>query len=203
MSSKKWTQQEVSILEQKYPDRPRCEILQVLPCRTWIGVNHKAKKLKIRRPFFHDMGEILPPLALTDFDRGYISGILDGEGFITLGVSRRIRSIKRGTEYQPRIGIINTNLALLENCHRILNGFGSITLKVKENSKGRLGKLRIYQYQIGKMREIECVLKALKPHLITKSKKASLLLKFIELFCARTLEKEHAEEMARQIHFLN
>ncbi len=61
---------------------------------------------------------------MTEFERGYVSGIIDGEGCFTL-VKCKNRGIKRGFQWAARLTICNTDLKMLLEVKRILKG-GSI-----------------------------------------------------------------------------
>ena len=65
---------------------------------------------------------------ISDHDRGYIEGIIDGEGTVTLRKLTHIKRehrYKRGYQWNPQVYVSNTNMRLLEKLKSII-GDGSI-----------------------------------------------------------------------------
>jgi hypothetical protein len=61
-------------------------------------------------------------MTLTDFDRGWLIGLLDGEGWIGLLKMKNLKS-KLGFRLKPIISISNANRELIEIVHKLLGGF--------------------------------------------------------------------------------
>jgi len=78
---------------------------------------------------------------MTEFERGYVSGIIDGEGSLIFG-KRKNKHIKRGFEWYPVLSITNTNLKILLEMKRILGG-GTI----HQGRNYLFGKKKTYQYR--------------------------------------------------------
>ena len=115
----------------------------------------------------------MPYPLMTDFEKGYILGLFEGEGFIAFNHSHRERN-PNDHYYTVHIGIVNTNYKTLKKIKSILK-FGSITEKPVEKRWKRC-----WQWRISKQSEIFYFLKILYPYLIIKKEKATLLLKFLE-----------------------
>lgn len=120
--------------------------------------------------------------SLSDFEKGFLAGMLEGEGYLGITKSRK-KSLSRGWQFTVRITIANTNKELLEKCRSMLNGLGVVGVSRKNTYKTRVSRnwavcytLAVYRY-----RDIEKLLQQLLPHLVSKRKKAELLLEFIKL----------------------
>ena len=64
-------------------------------------------------------------IVLSDFDSGWISGIIDGEGSLSIFKSLQKTSINQ--RYRTSIYVSNNNLNLLKKIQKLCNGNGAIT----------------------------------------------------------------------------
>lgn len=109
---------------------------------------------------------------------------MDGEGTITLCHINRIEKKNRGEHIRPIVQVVNTNLAMLEECQQII---GSITRRPKIKTKSFGNSVRFkhwktsYQIQIVKHSDVKIICQTLIPYLVTKKLQAELVVKFVEI----------------------
>jgi intein/homing endonuclease len=102
---------------------------------------------------------------LTETEKAYLAGLIDGEGTITLTISNK------GQMPQPQLSISNTNLGVLEWVKQKL-GCGSI---IKKNPRKPNHKVS-YAWQINRAGKVMFVLSEIKDYLIIKKSQALLIL---------------------------
>lgn len=105
---------------------------------------------------------------ITETQKAYVAGIVDGEGNISLNYS------KRGL--RPRIGITNTDLAILY----FIQGFYGGRL-CWHNSKKEIGKIS-YRLEFEYGMKVKKLLQDITPILRIKKPQAQLLLLYLKLF---------------------
>lgn len=103
-------------------------------------------------------------LKLEDFEAGYIAGLIDGEGTITM--------CKTGNEYKPHVQIANTNKEILEKTKRII-GCGWIVEYRRDGCK----ILYVFHVPVSVM---GIVLERVLPFLVAKRTQAGLMLKYLD-----------------------
>lgn len=87
---------------------------------------------------------------MDDYEIGYVSGIIDGEGHIDLG--------------NKRISIVNVSKKLLESVQKIVGG--NIYLhREKWTDQNGYTHQKSWRLNIHRIKEIDNVLKAVMPHL--------------------------------------
>jgi hypothetical protein len=160
----KWTPEEDAIVKTFYTPFPSSEVREklkkLLPNRSWSAIRKRAFALGLTQTF-KDTSE----LRMTDFEKGFVVGMLEGEGTISLYSSR-------GKIY-PRVVIYNTNLELLKRVQSIIGG------RLSKNAKATERKVPSYALWIHQIMQIKKILEELTPYLITKRRRAELLLKYI------------------------
>lgn len=102
---------------------------------------------------------------MTDTDKAYLAGLIDGEGTITL--SRH----HRGQSPQPRLAIANNSLALLEWV-RGKTGCGGI---IRRQPRGERHNVS-YVWQACLAGAVLGVLREVRPYLVLKKEHADLLM---------------------------
>jgi hypothetical protein len=120
-----------------------------------LGVPHRTFKMS---------GSELPERV-----RGYIAGIIDGEGTVTIIVIRRKRS------YLSTIYVDNTDLSLLKKI-RELCGFGSLyrhSSRKQETKQRRLYRLKFSSTHL------RILLPQITPYLIRKRRQAEILMEVL------------------------
>lgn len=132
-------------------------------------------------------------MKLTNYERGYLVGIIDGEGSIFLNKMKTKRS-KLGFNLRPCISIDNTKIDLINECFRILskiikNERYKTTIKtntgykindaVEKQRHHWKGQWKIsYRVRIHDFDSIIRILSEIKDFLIIKKKQAGILYKF-------------------------
>src|SRR5437016_11235983 len=87
-SSSFYTPEEDEIIRLHYPTATHAEIAQMLPHRTPRGISVRANRLGVLKK--KECWEVGIPLSssvighLTEAEKGYLAGIIDGEGCILL-----------------------------------------------------------------------------------------------------------------------
>ena len=107
---------------------------------------------------------------------GYIAGILDGEGSVTI-----VRQ-KRRMQPNVTISIASTTTELHEWFCSTLGG------KSFERKINHLGTKPVWYWQITAMRDVQALLKAILPYMIIKREKATEALSIIERALLRRSE---------------
>jgi hypothetical protein len=116
--------------------------------------------------------------TLAPSETGYIAGIIDGEGTITIELRKRKTKCGRTTaELSPSLGIHNTDRRLLEYLFAFL-GKEKIHMHtyVRKNRKHKTA----YVFHSNSPEWIRVLLEKVRPFLIIKSEQADLLLQFID-----------------------
>ncbi len=139
-----------------------------------------------REELFQKMKKTRQPSCLTtdtpnifgnNTDYAYLSGIVDAEGHITIGRTRRRNTIG----YNPRIGITNSYLPVLKMAKELFGG----SICSAGNEKGK----PLFIWYISSKDAIEKCLLHILPYLIIKRDQAKVLLEFVRL--ERFAPKEH------------
>jgi hypothetical protein len=163
-----WKPQEIEILQKYYSKLPKDELQRLLPKRSWISILAKAEELGLTRSLLTNLKPI-DFSFLTDNEKGYIAGIIDGEGTISLE-KRKFSNVK----IHPVISISNCSLELLNHIQKIIK-CGTVRLAKKANQKARPE----YKLSINRINQIEGLLSIITPYLILKRKQAEIVLEFI------------------------
>jgi hypothetical protein len=112
-------------------------------------------------------------ISLQEWQKGYIAGFLDGEGYIGINKSR---SCVFGL--RPRICITNTRKDALE----IIRGWLGFGVIYENRSRERDPRHNPeWTLEINGYGSLKSLLKAIAPYLIIKRRQAELLLRFLDL----------------------
>lgn len=97
---KNWNEEEIKFLRYAYECLNKKDIIQKLCDRTWMSITLKAKRMNLYRKEKIE-------LNLTDSEKGYIAGLIDGEGTI---------SFHNGGKFvnSPTVIITNTHKEAME-----------------------------------------------------------------------------------------
>ncbi len=178
-----WTEEEVRLLKENYNKMLTTELAIILnrpPC----SIRHKAMKIRgfRRRPYKPKSrnSEVVNIPKLSEFDLGYLCGLIDGEGsifFCKQSCDWRPQSVV----YYPKLNVGGTNPAPIKWCKDTLHiGF---VHRFKRGESEKDGWI----WQIGRFDELVALLKLVKPHLKIKKKQAELVLKFIKIRYTREI----------------
>jgi len=171
-----WTKEEIEILKANWATSSRPQLLKLLPNKRWTSIRHKAVELgltKVAYAKYWRTYEKTEPLKLSDTDRGYLAGLIDGEGSITIKKSL-------GKWYAPWIQITNTNIDVMNWLEETLGtkGIGHIVAKEKPRKPNHK---QTYNYNIGSVQGVKQVLEQIVDLLKIKKQQALLVLEFIRL----------------------
>lgn len=109
--------------------------------------------------------------------RGWLAGIIDGEGTITLKKKRR--KDNGNINYIPLTVINNTNLEFLERIKEIC-GCGTIAQQSSSYTKKHPNWNLIYRLEIKGSFNVKTLLKQVYPYLIIKRKHAEIVMRICE-----------------------
>lgn len=139
-------------------------------------------------------------IKLSDDERGYIAGIIDGEGSISLRLRRH--EFNQGWDIRPKITVDNTNK--------------EVTEWLKDHTGGRvspkpiyrpahLGKKPIWLYRLTGIVNIRALLEELLPLLIIKHEHAEIMLEYCNLRMQRWKKPYTNQEfdLANRLRALN
>lgn len=121
---------------------------------------------------------------------GYLAGIIDGEGCITIGAGRKATC----TNYNSIIMITNTNKKLID---WLQQQFGGNYYKIPAQGNCK----EAYRWRFLKQKEIEKLLLAVLPYLIIKRQQAITLLEFVRL--SKENASQRREELFQWMKLLN
>jgi hypothetical protein len=166
-----WTNNEIETLKTLFPSNlPLEEIQKHFPKRSINAIKHKASALGLKRPPL--IGENRVPtkeyLELTDIDKGYLAGFLDGEG--SIGFTYR----KDRHGYTPTVIFSNSDKSVLEWIRNRIGGI--LTRESRRNPHHKDG----YKLYFRSRADILPLLRTLLPHLKVKKKQAELMIQFCE-----------------------
>jgi len=102
---------------------------------------------------------------------GYLAGILDGEGCITIGAGQKETCVN----YNAIVVVQNTSKVLIDWMQQKFGG--QTYLSKRETATTRTA----YMWRITKKKDIENLLLAVLPYLIVKKEQAKILLNFVRL----------------------
>lgn len=113
---------------------------------------------------------------LTDIKIGWLSGIIDGEGSITMG-----SHVRHGdTQYMPRVSITNSDPEIIWETIQILEALGcTYYVKPRVQMAGHLGKREMWDIAVFRFEALEKLLTAVIPWLHGKKAKGMLMLSFV------------------------
>lgn len=172
-----WSQKEIETLKNCYSHFTRAEILKVLPLKDWVNIRHKASELglklepsnKYKRNWKH-----LDNIKLSDAERGYIAGIIDGEG--TIRICKCNQSINRTEFFAPMISICNTHGAMMGKIRDLLQVgrfYREDRIHLKHKPK--------FVYTVASIEGCNIVLNLIFDLLIVKKSQAELLKEFLTI----------------------
>jgi sigma54-dependent transcription regulator len=107
---------------------------------------------------------------------GWLSGIIDGEGTLTVCRCRNSKGIYG--QIRPIIQVVNTNLNLLKECQKLFHQLTGTMPKIKSFNSGNAFKSnkQCYRIQITGYKRVKQICVALVPFLVAKKEQASLLI---------------------------
>jgi len=188
----RWTKKQIAFLCVNYGDISIKKLAANLG-KSKVAIRCKAaklgleKSLKGRYDSIADSRDAGCPKVreLTTLERGYVAGLLDGEGCITA-------SISHGCHVVMQVGIANTNRGLIE---WLVSKLGSVVQKAAPEG---MRKKAIYWWALRSGRSIQEFLSEIAPLLIIKKRQAELALTWRPF-----MDPASCRRLARLIQALN
>lgn len=175
-----WTWEELDTLKNCYSNLSKEELFKVLPKKDWTSIRHKAQELGLTLNYdrwykrnwknFGDFKNII----LSDTDRGYLAGIIDGEG--TIKIIKAKQKQWKTAYYAPFISITNTDPKLMSYLRELVK-IGSFYVEKRTKPQHRTKMV----YNIASIKGVKQILDQIKDLLIVKKRNAMLVLEFIEI----------------------
>lgn len=180
---RRWSQTEIKYLKENYGKTPREEIVRKLN-RSLGSIKNKIHLEKLRLRQGHT-------LNLTETEKAYIAGFIDGEGSIPFCIHYKKQIPHRA---MPMIEIGNTNREIMNWLATKINGSAKwiIPPKVNRSSMPKDYVSRIsatYHLSITGRFRIESLLKGILPYLQIKQQLAKIALQFYRQREDRFLKK--------------
>jgi hypothetical protein len=175
-----WTEVEDVLVREHYPTASNAELQALFPSRPLAGIRQRAHQIGVRKNL--DAHENGMPISgsvirhLSETEKGYLAGIIDGEGCIML--ARHLG--KRGKYvYNLYVNIANTSMALHYWLEQRLPGAGY----VRQNSRAVAARPNThperwkpaYSWIVSGNRVAAVLLREIAPYLVIKRAQAELL----------------------------
>jgi len=172
-----WTPEEIEFLRRNAKHMTATEIARALGRSRW-SVLEKAKKLGISlwnplKKYHFDISK------LTDFERGYLAGLVDGDGCITLNIARRRRAKKDSIQIRPTVFISSTSPEIIEYVMFLFRKAGFKWFYLDECNRGKQNRKNLIQIRIQDQLKVLAFLEAVTPFLRGKRRQAELVREFL------------------------
>lgn len=167
-----WAKEEEQFLIEKYNYR-NCSFLAKKLDRSYHSVRNKINMLNLSR----DREELsrAPEINLTETEKAYIAGIIDGEGCLTISIHEHEQCGKTYFRFMPKLSIYNSNESLIIFLKDKLK-FNSYSERRRNPSNKKL-----MHVSTGHKNHMRLVLNLTRPWLIVKAQLADLMLEFLDL----------------------
>lgn len=186
-----WNEEDIEILKENFPKLAidgrsgplnKEKLKSILPKRSWNSILWKARMLGLKR----DFRVVYPPLDISEVDKAYIAGLIDGEGCISL--NKQTRKKTGFVNYFPYISIANKNLEILKWIEEI-TGLGKIRRLTPPPPSKRTEKWRqrpwtwsnCYTYGVNNHASCYRFCIDIGPYMKIKKEHIDLLLEFLEI----------------------
>lgn len=171
MTERRWTEDEDKLLLDNYQTMRYAQIARMIGT-TYSSVQHRAFRMGLSRPSprYAELSDAAWLPELTPVQIGYLAGMIDGEGTVSIHLVNRARQIR--PRYQPVVMISGTDVRLAEHLQTMLQARYFSRERKIENYKP--------QWQIG-WHGHRClpILTLVQPHLIVKREQAAVVIEFI------------------------
>lgn len=186
-----WTEDEISLLRENFPCKSRRVVQQLLNRHTWPAINSQARKLKllklrkiVRQRFISEKLKNIP-----DVVAAYLAGIVDGEGHISLTLSKRKFNIS------PVLGIANSDRRIIKFIEEWLPVM--IWQEEPENRGQRIISRRsCWRASVGGLL-VGKILPKIIPYMTAKKRRAEQVVEFCRLANERTWAAGYNAEQIR------
>jgi hypothetical protein len=167
-----WRNDEVQILRDLYPIAPWEELTTKIH-RTPVAIKQMAKKLGLRRAesFTRSKGSYLIRGEATDAEKGYLAGLIDADGFISISFKNQ----KSGNKTMfPIVAVANTNMSIINEAQRIMGNESSLHLNHGERKKPT------FRVETRGIFDVLRTLKELRPYIKGKRQQCDLVIQWCE-----------------------
>ena len=170
-SSTYYTPAEDDLLRQRYPTATNADLQALFPSRSLRGLRVRASRLGVKKNLdacetgMSFTGSVIGHLS--ERDRAYLAGIIDGEGCITL--SRRPPKGPNKPIYALYVSIVNTSPALEAWLRSRLPDIAIYRREQRQHWKP------IYHWVLSGSRRVMVFLREIAPYLIIKREQAMML----------------------------
>jgi hypothetical protein len=147
------------------------EIAEIYGCDT-VTIYNRLRKMGVPIRSRYNMRRSILKNPTKD-EIIYFAGILDGEGSIP-----RIKSDTCRGGVHPEIGVANNSLELME---WLSDKFGYGYTEKTHYASNHLGKQRIFQWRVRRLKDVHRLLKLSYPYLIVKKERAREVIKYLEM----------------------
>lgn len=158
----RWSPEEISLLREKYQVSPQVDLMRLFPERTWREITHKGLRIGLPRKYLRP-GKVG---SFNETEKAYIAGIVDGEGSVTINVTR--------CRWSPLISVLNT-------CEELIDWLVPCFHTNKLPVKSPKGHRKRYVINVWKTWDVIAILEQITPYLIVKKRNAELVLEFCKL----------------------
>jgi len=175
-----WTVQELEVLDREYPHRTAQELHSLFfPYRSPDSIRHKLghrvheKQLQKEGRRWVRFNKPSRLKEMSDIWKGYLAGMIDGEGNMRLGKDQK-------DGLHPRIVVANTHRDAVQKLREI-TGIGGVYIRENRGTNWK----PVWSWNVNGIVDTEAVLVQVKDYLIVKRRQAELLLKFTEIYRSR------------------
>jgi len=198
---KKWSLDDIKYLRAKYPCKKAEKIAKKLG-RSKDSIRHKADRLKVRAQYraSYQKSEITENLQrLTNFEKGYIAGFVDGEGWIGLHTGKMKYKGQTTIRLEPCVKVSNTNLEAFKFISKLI---GAKHVSVDNVRQTTMNRKALWDLRMQRHKEICAFLKIFKDLLVIKKNQAKLLLKFCKSRLSKGRGIPYSDEEVQIYHEL-
>jgi hypothetical protein len=176
-----WSERELELVNNHFSSMNHKELLEMLPNRTLAGLRSKAYTIGLKKP---PTPKNDVPNILSETQKAYLAGLIDGEGTITLEL-RKSRCNKK-LVIEPLLQIANTDSPLLREVKKML-GIGNVHITVHKEIRQPM-----HSYRIGSQQGVLKILEQIHDYLILKKPQSELVIKWLKIhkFGKKITQKE-------------
>jgi len=189
-----WTSKEKKVLQQLLDTGYSYEEIARILRRTSNAIRIKAERdLEYKRGLRLNPKPKFSLDSLSDADKGYIAGFLDGEGTFT--ITRHQDNRRKNSQFTPYISGSNSNRDVIE---WLQSKLPSCNIYVTEDSRPK--RKDCFHFRITTSADIIEIIKAIASHLKVKKRQAELLKEWCEENLKKGLNKPPTQRM---LHIYN
>lgn len=164
-----WQKEEIQVLKDNYIKLGGAMAVQsLLPWRSHRSILGKARGLGLRIVYTQ------PELHLSELEKAYIAGIMDGEGFI--GLIHSYRAKRQCNHFQPKVDMSNTDERLIDWLKTRLSSLKPFV--ETKPARDLTNQKPVHHLMLFGPERISIFLEQIIPYMIIKKEMAEILLKY-------------------------